>query len=178
MKKYLRYAFAAVIAGIVIYMVYTHDCFSRKGLDTWLVGQTGEDHYPDWEENMEVTEIDRNILHSDHLSLSRVYLIKHVDSYQLRFRIAYSIPFLHNSLFEDTEWIKLTDSNGNDYFDCLTVYPSEGAGRNCIDVALVMDRDTFSAMSGGKLTVSAVCAEDAENVYANCEAEIMIPGID
>lgn len=178
MKKYLRYALVAAIAGIVFYMVYAYDSFSRKGLDTWLVGQTEEDHYPDWEGNMEVLEIDRNIRSIRHLSLSRVYLIEYADSYQLRFRIAYSIPFLHNSLFEDTKWEKMTDSDGNEYFSRMTVYPSEIAGLNCINVALVMDADTFSAMSDGKLTVSAVCAGDDENSYANCEVEILFPEID
>lgn len=179
--KYLRYALLAVVAGIVVYMFYTYDSFSRKGLDTWLVGQMDGDHYPDWGKDIEVLEADSSILNKVHLFFSRVYLIKCSDSYQLRFRIAYSIPFLRSSLFEDTEWVELTDSYGNDYSDCLTVYPSDIAGLNCINVALVMDADTFSEMSGDKLTVSVVCTEgdlNDENSYANCEVEILVPEID
>ncbi len=179
--KYLRYALLAVVAGMVVYMVYTYDSFSRKGLDTWLVGQTDGDHYPDWGKDFEVLEVDSSILKKVHLFISRVYLVKCSDNYQLRFRIAYSIPFLRGSLFEDTEWVELTDSYGNDYSNCLAVYPSDIAGLNCINASLIMDTDTFSAMSGGKLTVSVVCTEsglNAENSYANCEVEILVPEID
>lgn len=179
--KYLRYALLAVMAGMVVYMVYTYDSFSRKGLDTWLVGQTGGDHYPNWGKDIEVLEADSSILNKVHLFISRVYLIKCSDSYQLRFRIAYSIPFLRGSLFEDTEWVELTDSYGNDYSGCLTVYPSDIAGLHCINATLVMDTDKFSAMSGGKLTVSVVCTEGGlndENSYANCKMEILVPKID
>ncbi len=176
--KYLKYVLLVVVVGIVVYMAYTYVSFNRQGLDTWLAGQTDGDHYPDWEEDIEVLEVDRSILNKAHLFFSRVYLMKGSDSYQLRFRIAYSIPFLHGNLLGDTKWVKLEDSYGNDYSDCLTVYPSEIAGLNCINVALVLDADTFSVLSGGKLTVSAVCTEDGlndENSYADCEVEIQIP---
>lgn len=179
--KYLRYVMLAVVIGMVVYVLYTYDSFSRKGLDTGLVGQTDEDHYPDWGKDIEVLEADSSILNKAHLFFSRVYLIKRSDSYQLRFRIAYSIPFLRGSLFEDTEWVELTDSYGNDYSGCLKVYPSNIGGLNCINAALVMDADTFSAISGDRLTVSVVCTEgdlNDENSYANCVVEILIPEID
>ncbi len=181
MKKYLRYVLWVVLAGMVIYLLYTYDSFSRKGLDTWLVGQTDGDHYPDWGKDAEVVEADYSILKKVHLFFSRIYLIKCSNSYQLRFRIAYSFPFLHSNLFENTEWVKLTDSHGNDYLDCLTVYPSEIAGLNCINVMLLMDESTFSSILGDKLTVSVVCTEsdlNDESSYANCEVEILIPEID
>lgn len=179
--KYLKYALLAIVIGMVVYMVYTYDSFTRKGLDVWLVGQTDEDHYPDWGKDIEVLQADSSILNKVHLLFSKVYLIKCSDSYQLRFRIAYSIPLLRSSLFEDTEWVELTDSCGKDYLGCLTVYPSDIAGFNCLNAALVMDADTFSAISGGKLTVSVVCTEGGlndENSYANCEVEILVPEID
>ncbi len=179
--KYLRYILLAVVAGMVVYMTYAYVSFNRKGLDTWLVGQTDGDHYPDWEEDIEVLEVDRSILNKAHLFFSRVYLMKASDSYQLRFRIAYSIPFLHGNLFGDTKWVKVEDSYGNDYSGCLTVYPSEIAGLNCINVTVIMNADTFSVLSGGKLTVSAVCTESGlndENSYADCEADILIPEMD
>lgn len=182
MKKHLKYAVPAVIiiAGIIFLMVYAYIGFYQQGLDTWLVGQTEADHYPDWEENVEITKLDRHILNKDHLFISKVYLLKgSTGSYQLRFRIAYSIPFMHGSLFQDTDWVKLADDEGNDYTGCLTVYASRIAGLNCVNATLVMDADTFSLLAGGKLTVSAICKDTdalpAENGYAGCEVEILIP---
>lgn len=180
MKKYLKYALLLVAAATVVYMVYTYVSFNQKGLDTWLAGQTEENHYPNWEKEIWLLKADRNILNKSHLLISKAYLMKGAsDSYQLRFRIAYCIPSLHGSLFEDTDWVKLADSNGNDYASCLTVYSSGIAGLNCINATLTMDADTFSALSGDKLTVSVVCTEDDslhnKSSYANCEAEILIP---
>ena len=159
-------------------MFYVYDSFSRKGLDTWLAGQTGTDHYPDWGKDAEVLEVGRNIRNKSHLFFSKAYLLRNADNCQLRFRIAYNIPFMHGNLFTDTSWVKLEDSYGNDYSGCLTAYPSKAAGLNCIDVTLVMDADTFSALPGGKLTVSAVCAEvgsDEEDSYASFDVELLIP---
>lgn len=70
---------------------------------------------------------------------------------------------------------------GNDYFGCLTVFPSEIARLNCINVTLVMDRDTFSAVSGSSLKVSAACTEGGSgdgDSYAGCEVEILVPEMD
>lgn len=177
MKKYLKYALLIIVAGILFFMIYFYVGFYQKGLDTWLVGQTDEDHYPGWEKNIEIMKMDRNILNKDHLFFSKVFLLKGTDSYQLRFRIAYSIPFIHNSLFQDTDWVKLADSDGNDYSSCLTAYSSKIAGLNCINATLVMDKDTFSSLAGGKLIVFAVCTDDGPNAdsYAGCEVEILVP---
>ncbi len=181
MWKYLKHVLLAVVAGMAVYMIYAYDSFNRKGLDAWLVGQTDGEHYPDWGKDMEALEIDCNILDKDHILFSRVYLLQSSDSYQLRFRIAYNIPFLRGNLFGDTEWVKLADSYGNDYFGCLTVFPSEIAWLNCINVTLVMDRDTFSAVSGSSLKVSAACTEGGSgdgDSYAGCEVEILVPEMD
>lgn len=178
MKKYLKYyALLIIVAGIVFFTIYSYVGFYQKGLNIWLVGQTDEDHYPGWEKSVEITKMDRNILNQDHLFFSKVFLLKGTDSYQLRFRMAYNILFMHNSLVQDTDWVKLADSDGNDYSDCLTVYPSRIAGLNCINATLVMDEDTFSLLVGDKLIVSAVCSDDGPNAvsYAGCEVEILIP---
>lgn len=180
MKKYLKYILPMVVAGMVIYTVCAYVGFSRKGLDAWLAGQTDGDHYPDWEKDTEVLEVERDILKKAHLFFSKVYFIQSSGSCQLRFRIAYSVPFLHGDLLGDTRWVKLADSDGKDYSGCLTVYPSKIAGLNCLNVALVMDADTASALSGGKLNVSLVCTEgglEDEKSYASCEAEIQLPEI-
>lgn len=178
MKKYLSILLVA-IAGIVFFMVCVYRGFNQKGLATWMAGQTDGDHYPDWEEDIEILEAERNILKEDHLFFSKVYIIKRSDSYQIRFRIAYSVPFMRSSLFEDMDWVKLEDSDGNDYTECLTVYSSKIAGLNCVNATLVMDEDIFSALSGDKLTVSAVCTEGGlngnENSYASCQVEILVP---
>lgn len=107
--KYLRYVLLAVVAGMVIYMFYAYDSFSRKGLDTWLAGQTGTDHYPDWGKDTEVLEVGRNIRNKSHLFFSKAYLLRNADNCQLRFRIVYNIPFMHGNLFTDTSWVKLGD---------------------------------------------------------------------
>lgn len=187
MKKKLKYVLLVFAAGAVFLMVYTYVGFSRKGLNTWFAGQTTEDHYPNWDDGaVDVYEADRSILNKDHLFFSKTYILKDcaTDNYQLRFRFAYSIPFMRgDSLLQDTDWLKLTDSDGNDYQNCLTVYSSKVTGLNCINATLTMDGDTFSALSlsGDKLTVSVVCAEgglNAENSYAGGEVEIQIPEID
>lgn len=179
MKKYLRYILPVAIVGIVFLIIYVYRGFHQKDLATWMVGQTDEDHYPDWEEDVEILEAERNILKEDHLFFSKVYFIKRSDSYQIRFRIAYSVPFLRSSLFEDLDWVKLEDSDGNDYTEYLTVYTSRIAGLNCVNATLVMDEEIYSALSGGKLNVSAVCTEGGlngnENSYASCQVEILVP---
>ena len=179
--KYLKYVLYAVLVGVIVWLFYTYDSISRKGLDTWLVGQTDGDHYPDWGRDVEVIEVDYTVLKKAHLIFSKIYLIKCSNSYQIRFRIAYSFPFLHSSLFEDTEWVKLADSQENDHLSCLTVYPDEISGFNCINVTMQMDANTLSTLSGNKLTVLVVCTEgdlNIESSYANCEVEILIPEID
>lgn len=178
MKKYLKYVMLVIIAGIASLLIYTYVGFNRKGLDTWLVGQTEGERYPDWKGTVAVQEVGLDSLNRKHLFFSKVFLLKGTDSYQLRFRIAYSIPFLRSSLLADTDWVKVADADGNDYTGCLTVYPSAIAGLNCLNVTLVMEEDTFSALSGGRLTVSAVCAEEGLNAadsYAGFDAEILVP---
>ena len=75
--------------------------------------------------------------------------------------------------------MKLEDSDGNDYTEYLTVYSSRIAGLNCVNATLVMDEEIYSALSGGKLNVSAVCTEgglnENENSYASCQVEILVP---
>ncbi len=179
--KYKKCILCAVLVVVVVWLFYSYDSIHRKGLDTWLVGQTAEDHYPDYGRDAAVLKTDYTVQKKEHLILSNVYVMKCSDNYQVRFRIAYNFPFLHSSFFTDTEWLKLTDSQGNDYFSCLTVYPSTIMGFHCIDVTIPMDADTFSKLSGSKLTVSAVCTEDdsnTENSYASCEVEIQIPAFD
>lgn len=180
--RYLKKVLAALVVGIVIYILgHAYIGFNWKGLDSWMQGQTAEDLYPDWEKDVEVLEADRGILDKSHLFLSRVYLIRHMSNYQIRFRIAYSIPFMHDNLLWDTSWVKLTDSYGNDYSDCLTVYASEISGLNCVNAVLAMDQEAFSALSGGRLTVSVVCSDDGQkngSPYAHCEAEILVPEMD
>ncbi len=177
MKKFLKSALVVVIAGIIFCTVYVG--FNQKGLETWLVGQTEGDHYPDWEKTVALYKLDYSILNKDNLFFSNVYLLKGAEGcYQLRFRFAYSIPFMHGDLLEDTDWVKLADSDGNDYSDCLTVYSSGIAGLNCINATLVMDADTFSALVGDKLTVSVVCTktgQNEKNSYAGGEVEITVP---
>lgn len=180
--KYVRYILLVIAAGAVFFMVYSYVGFSQKGLNTWLVGQTAEDHYSNWDGAVDdVYEADRNILNKAHIFFSKVFVIKRSDSYQIRFRFAYSIPFMHDSLLQDTDWLKLVDSDGNDYQDCLTVYSSKITALSCIDATLTMDEDMFSELSGsGKLTVSVVCTEaglNTESSYAGCEVEILIPGM-
>ncbi|MCM1026357.1 MAG: hypothetical protein NC432_07960 [Roseburia sp.] len=179
--KYLKYALLAVVIGLAAYLTYACVSFPQKGLDKGLVGQTEDAHYPDWGQDLAVLEADRSVLEQSHLLFSKVYLIKRSDNYQLRFRIGYPVPFFGGSLFEDTRWLKFTDSEGNDYSDCLTVSPSDVAGLNCLDATLVMDEDTFLALADGQLTVSAACTKDSQNpdaAYAECEVEIRIPEID
>ncbi|MCM1189768.1 MAG: hypothetical protein NC541_10800 [bacterium] len=176
--KYLACALSAVAVCFAVYAAYAYVSFSRGGLDTGLAGQTDGAHYPDWGENLETLKADCDILDRDGLYLSKVYLIRRSDSVQLRFRMAYCIPFCHGDLLGDTEWVKLTDSSGNDYFGNLAVSASEIAGLNCIEASLIMDEETFSGLSGGKLTVSAVCTEGSGNgdgAYAGCEMEISVP---
>ncbi len=174
-EKYLAFALSVIVIGIIAYTIFAYVRFSHEGLDIWLVGLTEDEHYPDWGKASKVQEVDCNILNKSHLFLSKVYLLEGADSYQLRFRIAYSIPFLRDSLFEDTDWLKLADADGNDYTGCLTVYSSRVAGLNCINATLVLDEDTFSALTGGKLSVSAACKDEAGFSYAGCEFEILIP---
>ncbi len=182
-RKTIAFALSAVVIGIIAYTIVTYIKFNHEGLDTWLVGQTADERYPDWGKASKVQEVDCHIRNKSHLFFSKVYLLEGGDSYQLRFRIAYSIPFLRGSLFEDTDWLKLADADGNDYTGCLTAYSSRIAGLNCINATLVLDEDTFSALSGGKLSVSAVCKDKAgrsaeNNSYAGCEVEILIPESD
>lgn len=174
--KKIGRVFFAVVAVLIAYLLCAYLGFYRNGLDTQLVGQTVDNHYPNWEERVDVQEIDRKIMNSDRLLFSKVYLIEGSDRRQIRFRIAYCIPFQHSDLLRDISWVKLSDSHGNDYSDCLTVFPSQIAGLYCVAAALTMDENTFSALEDGTLTVSLTCAEnEAESSYARCEAEIRIP---
>lgn len=179
--KRVKIVLAVLVVMLVLifcfFQIYTS--FNRRGLDTGLAGLTEGDRFPNWVENEEVSQLDCEVLSKDRLLLSKVYLIKRADHFQIRFRVAYGIPFLSRDIWSDMAWT-IQDSAGNSYTNYIIVYGEQIAGLDCINVTLLMDEDAFSTLSDGKLTISAVCSDDgsSDNIYAHCEAELAIPAMD
>ncbi|MCM1058026.1 MAG: hypothetical protein NC517_10530 [Firmicutes bacterium] len=95
------------------------------------------------------------------LSLSKVYLIERANHYQIRFRIGCRIPFIHPKLLEDTRWI-VEDSAGSSYTSDMVIYEEQVAGRNCINVTLILDGEEYAKLAGKELYITAACAEEGK----------------
>ena len=167
-----------LLAFIFVFRAYIN--FNQKGLKSGLVGMVSGDRYPNWESKEEVSPMDYHVLSRNGLYFSKVYLIKRATHFQVRFRIAYAVPFMHQDLLNDTKWI-ITDSAGNDYTNNIVVYTAQIAGLNCINVTLVLDEGAFSVLSGKEITFSAICSgsdyenSGIENSYAHCTTKIFFP---
>lgn len=165
-----------VLALLVVFCYHEYDAFCHKGLDQALIGQVEGDTYPDWDSwnsSEEISSMECEILSKKSLRLSQVYLIRRANHYQMRLRIAFSIPFMHPNLLEDMDW-SLEDSAGNSYTGNIVVYKEQIAGLNCLNVTLILDEEEFSNLSGTELYFGAYCFEK-ENNYAHCEAKIPFP---
>lgn len=174
---------AVLFVLLLLFYVYARHAFLYNGLDRALLGQTAEDRYPDWEKwnGSEVSSgLEYDIQSKHSLCFSKVYLIGRANHYQVRFRIGYTIPFLHQELLGDTKWI-LEDSAGNNYTENMVVYTEQIAGLNCINVTLILDEEEFLALSGKELDFIAVCSKegydkaDMENSYAHCKVNMIFP---
>lgn len=168
---------------LLLFSVSAYYAFLHHGLDRALLGQTAEDRYPDWEKwnGREVSSrLEYDIQSKRSLCFSKVYLIERANHYQVRFRIGYAIPFLHQELLGDTKWI-LEDSAGNNYTENMVVYAERIAGLNCINVTLILDEEEFLTLSGKELDFTAVCSKegyekaDMENSYAHCKVKVIFP---
>lgn len=177
MKKYKKIiiALACFVLLVLVYALFIHTDFNRKGIASGMRGLVPEDMYPNWAGDEEVSELDCNVLDRSGLSLSRVYLIRRAGYYQVRLRIGRTVPFSQEDLIGDIRWI-VEDQDGSSFTDNMTVYAERIGGINCVNVTLVLDESEYSSLTGGKITFSAVCQDsekpDGEDGYAHCRAEI------
>lgn len=156
--------------------------FNHNGLDQALAGLVEEDRYPNWDNWSSIeknSELKYDIVSKSGLYISKIYFMERANHYQIRFRIGYRIPFMHQDLLSDTWWI-LEDSEGNSYTQNMVVYAEKIAGLNCINVTLVLDEE-LTDLSGKQLNITAVCSKeghakaDAQNSYAHCKAKLLFP---
>lgn len=164
---------AILFVSVLAYSVHT--AFNREGISVGIPGLVSEDTYPNWTGDEEVSRLGCDILDRKGLSLSNVYLIRRAGYYQVRLRIGRSVPFTQEDLLSDVRW-NVEDEAGNSLTESMTVYTEQIGGINCINVTLVLDESEYSALAGGKITLSAVCRDsedaDGEDGYAHCTAEI------
>lgn len=175
---------SVLLTLLLLFYVYVRHAFLYNGLDRALPGLTTEDKYPDWEKwngSEELrSRLEYDVESKQGLYFSKVYLMERANHYQVRFRIGYMIPFLHQDLFEVTKWV-LEDSAGNSYTKNMVVYTEQIAGLNCINVTLVLSEEEFLTLSGKELNLIAICSKegydkaDIENSYAHCKAKIIFP---
>lgn len=162
-----------LFVSVLVHSVYT--AFNREGISVGIPGLVSEDTYPDWTGDEEVSRLGYDVLDRKGLSLSNVYLIRRAGHYQVRLRIGRWTPFTQEDLLSDVRW-NVEDEAGNSLTESMTVYTERIGGINCVNVTLVLDESEYSALEGGKITLSAVCrdSEDAagEDGYAHCTAEI------
>lgn len=172
--KKLFIAIIVLVCLAAVSIVHISVSFNREGLNTGLRGMVPEDEYPNWVSSENVSQLECDVLEKRNLLFSNVYLIERAGHYQVRFRIAYAFPFTRRNLFGDMDWI-MEDSHGNHYMDKgrITVYGEQIAGLHCVNVTWVLDEETYGALSGDIITLSAVCSDyGSEEVYARCTTEI------
>lgn len=179
--KHKKVFFAIVVFVLLILFSFVriYVSFSRDGLDTGIFGVLPGDELPanDGEIREEVSLLDYRVLESKHLFFSKVYLIERAGYYQIRFRVAYAVPFMHGNIMWDMK-LRIEDSQGNNYLNHVEtmIYPARIGGLNCVNITLVLDGQTYDALLGDKITFSAFFLEDEdsdrEDAYAQCKTEM------
>lgn len=174
--KKLIYVIVTVFALSIVFAVDVFIQFNQDGLDHGIYGVVNGGKYA-WEKE-EVSKINYQIINCSNLYFSNVNLIKCSNFFQIRFRMAYIIPFKHKNFLGDTDWL-LIDSEGTDYTNAISAYASSIRGLNCINVTVTLDEDVFFNLLGKDLTMTVVCSNvndlNKEEGYANCEVKMSIP---
>ena len=182
MKKRIWFTVILIVALFSAVLFYAFYSFGHSGLDRALVGLVEGDGYSSWDHwnKIEKTStLEYDIVSKSRLYISKIFLMERADHYQIRFRIGYGIPFMHQGLLNDIYWI-LEDGNGNSYTGNMVVYEERIACFNCVNVTLVLDNEIMD-LSGEVLNITAVCSKGAdagaENEYssAHCQTRLFIP---
>ena len=125
---------------------------------------------------MNVSELDYYITEKKHLFLSRAYWIEYEGGYQIRLRVGYQIPFLHENLMFDTEW-ELTDSEGLlSEVVPIVAYPESIMGVHCINITIRFTPEMAKALEGEVITFRGNCIESGEeSSYGRFVLDIVVP---
>ena len=148
--------------------------FNNRGIDSPLIAELNE---IDYENPQSLVRINPDIIKNNY-SISNFYLMTYESEMQIRFRIAYPVPFMHGDIFGDTAFY-LQDSEGNDLTYCIHTYSETFAGLNGINVTMIFDKDTYMSLLGEPLNLTIASSEemndiDAEKSYSYGQIEFII----
>ena len=154
------------ILGMIIGQFYWS--FNVRNIDSGLLGADIKE--------MKVSELDYSITEKKTIILSRACWIEYEGGYQIRLRVGYQIPFLHENLMFDTEW-ELTDSE--DQFSeevPIVVYPESIMGVHCINVTIFLTTEMVEALQGKVISFKGNCTVSGEeSSYGRFVMDIMVP---
>lgn len=168
-KKKLIICLIVVLLSIVVMVTGYFNCsFNIKNINSGLLGADVKE--------MNVSELDYSITAKEHLFLSRAYWIEYEGGYQIRLRVGYQLPFLHENLMFDTEW-ELTDSEGQFSEEVpIVVYPESIMGVHCINISIPLTTEMVEALEGKVITFKGNCTESGgKNSYGRFVLDIVIP---
>lgn len=145
-----------------------HWSFNVRNIDSGLLSADVKE--------MNVSELDYSITEKKHFILSRAYWIEYEGGCQIRLRVGYQIPFLHENLLFDTEW-ELTDPE--DQFSeevPILVYPESIMGVHCINITIPLTAEMAEALQGKVISFKGNCMESGEeSSYGRFVLDIMVP---
>ena len=166
---------ALVILFLIIGSVNVYN-FNNDGLDSALITGENGNYY---EIPISIEKLKPNIVKRKNYFLSNFFIMTYSSQLQIRFRIVYPIPFMHNDIFTDTGFY-LQDSEGNDLTHSINTYSETFMGCNGLNITLIFTEDTYMPKSGERLSLTVASSQetnviDAEKSYSYSKMEIVIP---
>lgn len=125
------------------------------------------------------TELNQKLNHAENLNgaiVSNVYMFRYfcgIDKtrMQVRFRVAYYLPFMHEDMFWEST-MKVTDADGKELNCIIGAAPDTTAGFHGMKVALKFEEADFPK-AGEKIYFSFTSAEEGSDAaYASGRIEI------
>lgn len=154
------------IAGIM----YCVNTFKNKGVDSRIV-TTQEEYYA---ELMNRNKIKPDVTKQKNYVISNVFVMQYKTQTQIRFRLAYPIPFMNENIYRGTGFT-IKDSTGNELTSMASTYSETCMGLNGINFTLILNETVYIPKSGERLFFVIWSSKGTEARDSYCEFEITIP---
>ena len=173
-KAYPWLAFGLVIAFLLIFTGVNLHKFHHDGIDDLIITEEA-----DYENPISKEKVTPIVIEKEHYFISDSFVMTDPSQMQIRFRVMYSLPFMHAEIFHDTAFY-IEDDKGNDLTSAASVYSEKFMGLNGLNITLIFKEDVHMPASGEHLFVTLASAEgvktlDADKSYAYGKFEIVIP---
>ena len=173
-KAYPWLAFGLVIAFLLIFTGVNLHKFHNDSIDDLLITEEA-----DYENPISKEKVTPTVIEKEHCFVSDSFVMTDPSQMQIRFRVMYSLPFMHTDIFHDTAFY-IEDDKGNDLTSAANVCSEKFMGLNGLNITLIFKEGDHTPASGDRLSVTIASAEgvttlDADKSYAYGKFEIVIP---